>query len=92
MNIFQKIAAGVGGIGILALAIWLGTIIFLVLLIAAPFLYLFGRWKMGKLRKEFEKAHAEAQGRPQGRGGVIEGDYVIVEETRPLDENTRPRQ
>lgn len=89
MNIFQKIAAAAGGIGILALAIWLGTIIFLVLLIAAPFLYLFARWRMGKLRKEFDAAKAR-QG--QGPAGTIEAEYVVVEETRPLDEQTRPRQ
>ncbi len=89
MNIFQRIAAAVGGIGVLALAIWLGTIIFVILLIVAPIAALFLRWKMGKVRKEFEKAHGQAR---QGADGVIETDYVVVEEVTPLDETTKPRQ
>ena len=95
MNPFQKIAAAIGGIGVLAIAIWLGTIIFIVLLIAAPILYLFGRWKMGKMRKEFEAQNPElARKMREGqdlraKGGVIETDYVVVEE--PLDEKPPPR-
>jgi predicted Holliday junction resolvase-like endonuclease len=96
MNPFQKIAAAIGGIGVLALAIWLGTIIFILLLIAAPLLYLYGRWKMGKMRKEFEAQNPELaeqlrqrQGmRPKG-GDVIDGEYVVIEE--PLDEKRPPR-
>jgi len=95
MNPFQKIAAAIGGIGVLAIAIWLGTIIFIVLLIAAPILYLFGRWKMGRMRKEFEAQNPElARKMREGqdlraKGGVIETDYVVVEE--PLDEKPPPR-
>jgi len=91
MNPFQKIAAAVGGIGVLAIAIWLGTIIFVILLVCAPILYLYGRWKMGKMRKEFEAQHArmrEAQEmRPQG--GEIEAEYVVIDE--PLDDSRSPK-
>lgn len=89
MNIFQRIAAAVGGIGVLALAIWLGTIIFVILLIVAPIAAIYLRWKMGKVRKEFEKAQGNAR---RGPDGVIEADYVIVEEVTPLDETIKPRQ
>ncbi len=101
MNPFQKIAAAVGGIGVLAIAIWLGTIIFIALLVAAPLLYLYGRWKMDKMRKEFEAQNPELaeelrrrQGqrpgmRPQG-GTVIETEYVVVDE-EPLDEKRPPQ-
>lgn len=91
MNPLQKIAAGIGGIGVLAIAIWLGTIIFVMLLVLAPLLYLYGRWKMGRMKKEFEAQHARmraAQGhRPPG--GVIDGEYIVIEE--PLDETRPPR-
>ena len=91
MNQLQKFGAALGGIGILAIAIWLGTIIFVALLVLAPLLYLYGRWKMGKMKKEFEAQHArmrESQGhRPPG--GVIDGDYSVIEE--PLDDTRPPR-
>ena len=91
MNPFQKIAAGIGGIGLLAIAIWLGTIIFVALLVLAPILYLFGRWKMGKMQKEFEAHHARmrAGGASQGQGGTIDAEYVVVDE--PLDETRPPK-
>ncbi len=97
MNPFQKIAAAVGGIGVLAIAIWLGTIIFIALLVAAPLLYIYGRWKMGKMRKEFEAQNPELaeqlrqrQGRPPQGGTVIETEYVVVDE-EPLDEKRPPK-
>ncbi len=95
MNPLQKIAAAVGGIGILALAIWLGTIIFVALLVLAPVLYLYGRWKMGKMRKEFEAQNPELARQMRERqamrpgGDVIETDYVVVEE--PLDDKPPPK-
>jgi len=95
MNPFQKIAAAVGGIGILALAIWLGTIIFVALLVLAPVLYLYGRWKMGKMRKEFEARNPELarqmrEQRAAQRGGeVIDVEYVVIEE--PLDDKPPPK-
>lgn len=95
MNPFQKIAAGIGGIGILAVAIWLGTIIFVALLVLAPVLYLYGRWKMGKMRKEFEEKNPELARQLRERqamrpgGGVIEAEYVVVEE--PLDDTPPPK-
>ena len=95
MNPFQKIAATVGGIGILALAIWLGTIIFVALLVLAPVLYLYGRWKMGRMRKEFEATHPELARQMRERqaarpgGDVIETEYVVVEE--PLDDKPPPK-
>jgi|GEM_PF-2385033 len=95
MNPFQKIAATLGGIGVLALAIWLGTIIFIALLVAAPLLYLYGRWKMGKMRKEFEAKNPElarqmreAQGM-RDPGGAIDAEYTVIEE--PLDEPRQPK-
>lgn len=91
MNPFQKIAATIGGIGVLALAIWLGTIIFVTLLVLAPILYLYGRWKLGKVKKEFEAQHARMREHRDMRapGGTIDADYVVVEE--PLDEPRRPK-
>ena len=74
MNLFQKIIAWAGGLGVLALAIWLGTIIFVGLLIIVPIAVLIGRWRLGKMRKEFEKAHAQA--RAERDGQVIETEYV----------------
>jgi len=85
MNPFQKVAATVGGIGVLAIAIWLGTIIFIALLVLAPVLYLYGRWKLGRMKKEMEARNpelaqrmreAQARGRP---GGTIDAEYVGVE-------------
>lgn len=97
MNPFQKIAAAVGGIGVLAIAIWLGTIIFIALLVLAPILYLYGRWKMGKLRKEFEAQNPdlarqmrERQGARAG-GQTIDAEYVVVEVEEPLDDKRPPR-
>ena len=99
MNTFQKIGATLGGIGILAVAIWLGTIIFIALLVAAPLLYLYGRWKMGKMRKEFEAKHPELARQMRERqamrpgGGVIETDYVVVDRAsdEPLDDSRPSR-
>ena len=94
MNPFQKIAAAVGGIGVLALAIWLGTIIFIALLVLAPILYVFGRWKMSKMKKEFEAQNPGLARQMRERqtmrpGGTIDAEYVVVEE--PLDDSRPPR-
>jgi len=91
MNQLQKFGAALGGIGILAIAIWLGTIIFVALLVLAPVLYLIGRWKMGKMKKEFETQHArmrEAQ-EMRAKGGDIEAEYVVIDE--PLDDGRPPK-
>lgn len=91
MNPFQKIAAAVGGIGVLAIAIWLGTIIFVMLLVCAPLLYLYGRWKMGRMRKEFETQHARMREAHdmRAKGGDIEAEYVVIDE--PLDDSRPPK-
>lgn len=91
MNPFQKIAATVGGLGVLAIAIWLGTIIFIALLVLAPILYLYGRWKMGTMKKEFEAQHARMRDAHEMRakGGDIEAEYVVIDE--PLDDTRPPK-
>lgn len=81
MNKFQKIIAGIGGVGVLALALWIATFLFIILLIALPLLALFGRWRMNKLRKEFEAQRAR---RDAGSGPeVIDAEYVVIDETPP---------
>ncbi len=96
MNPLQKALAAIGGIGVLAIALWLGTIIFVALLVAAPFLYLYGRWKLGKMKKEFEARNPELarqlrEGQAMRPGGAIDADYVVVEVEEPLDETRRPK-
>lgn len=95
MSLFQKIIAAFAGVSILVLAIWIGSILFVALLIAAPLLMLYGQWRMKKMRKEFEK-HA-GRARDSMSGSVIDADYVVVEETvdpknRPVDSGPDSRQ
>lgn len=87
MNKLQKIIAGIGGLGVLALALWIGTILFVVLLVALPLLALYGRWRMGKMRKEFE-AHRARRGAASGPE-VIDADYVVIDETPPTTPTDR---
>lgn len=88
MTLLQKILAGIAGLGMLGLALTLGLAVLGVLLIIAPFAYLYLRWRGNKLKKAFEQEMArrgetwppEADRPRETR--VIEADYVIVEESR----------
>ena len=74
MSKLKKIGAGVGGVGILLLAIYLAAFLFVILLIVGVVAGIYLYFKGGKLRKEFERRQAEAN------SGTIDADYVVVEE------------
>lgn len=78
MTQVKKFFAGLGAVGALLLALYLAAFLFVALLIIGGIAAIYLKFKMGKVRKEFERRQAEAA--PE----TIEGDYVVVEE-RPLD-------
>jgi len=75
MSKLKKIGAGIGGVGILLLAIYLAAFLFVILLIVGAIAGVYLYFKGGKLRKEFERRQAEAN------PGTIDAEYVVVEET-----------
>ena len=74
MSKLKKIGAGVGGVGILLLAIYIAAFLFVILLIIGAVAGVYLYFKGDKLRKEFERRQAEAG------SGTIDADYVVVEE------------
>lgn len=85
MSKLKKIGAGIGGVGILLLALYLAAFLFVIFLvvggIAAAYMY----FKGGKIRKEFERRQAEAN------PGTIDAEYVVVDE-HSLDGKPSDRQ
>jgi len=83
MSKLKKIGAGIGGVGILLLAIYLAAFLFVILLVVGVIGAIYVYFKGGKLRKEFERRQAEAN------PGTIDADYVVVEEqainSKPTD-------
>ena len=74
MSKLKKIGAGVGGVGILLLAIYLAAFLFVIFLVVGGIAAIYLYFKGGKLRKEFERRQAEAN------PGTIDAEYVVVED------------
>jgi len=74
MSKLKKIGAGIGGVGILLLAIYLAAFLFVILLVVGGIAAAYLHFKGGKLRKEFERRQAEAD------PGTIDAEYVVVDE------------
>lgn len=74
MTQVKKILAGIGGVGVLLLALYLAAFLFVILLVVGGIAAIYLHFKGGKLRKEFERRQAEAN------SGTIEAEYVVVEE------------
>lgn len=85
METLKKIGAGIAGVGILVLALYLAAFVFVILLIVGGIAAIWLHFKGGKLRKEFEKRQAERHGE------TIEADYVVVEDPS-LDRKPSDRQ
>jgi len=86
MTKLKKIAAGIGGVGILLLAIYLAAFLFVILLIVGGIFAIYVYFKSAPLRKEMAKRQAEYEkSHPEGSrgGGTIDAEYVVVEETIP---------
>jgi len=84
MDKLRKIAAGVGGIGILLIALYLAAFLFVILLVVGGIAAIWLHFRGGKLRKEFEQRQAQHRERTGQGGKTIDADYVVVED-RPLD-------
>ena len=84
MDQVKKAFAFLGGLGALALALWLATFIFIFLVIIGGALALYWRFKLGRAIKTHEREQARRD------PGIIEGEYVVVEET--LDPERQPRR
>jgi len=94
MTKLKKIAAGVGGVGIFLVAIYLAAFLFVILLIVGLIFGVYVYFKSAPLRKEMAKRQAEYEkSHPgsSGPGGVIDADYVVVEETIPDEKRSDPR-
>jgi len=74
MEKVKKVFAGIAGVGILVLALYIAAFLFVVLLIVGGCAAIYLHFKGDKLRKEFERRQAEAN------PDTIEADYVVVEE------------
>lgn len=74
MSKLKKFGAGVGGVGILLLAIYLAAFLFVILLVVGAIAGIYLYFKGGKLRKEFERRQAEVN------PGTIDAEYVVVED------------
>ena len=74
MSKLNKFGAGVGGVGILLLAIYLAAFLFVILLVVGAIAGIYLYFKGGKLRKEFERRQAEVN------PGTIDAEYVVVED------------
>ena len=93
MNKLKKIGAGVAGVGVLLLALYLAAFLFVILLVVGAIFGIYVYFKSGPMRKEMAKAQAE-YGRPRqtAEGGrTIDGEYVVVED-RPVDVKPSDRQ
>lgn len=93
MSKLKKIAAGVGGVGVLLLAIYLAAFLFVILLIVGGIFAIYVYFKSGPMRKEMAKRQAEFAERHQSGAnpGTIDGEYVVVDE-HSLDGKTNDRQ
>ncbi len=83
MSKLKKIGAGVGGVGILLLSIYLAAFLFVILLVVGAVFAIYVYFKSAPLRKEMAKRQAEfAESR--ARGGqdeqTIDAEYVVIEE------------
>ncbi len=93
MTKLKKIAAGVGGIGILLLAIYLAAFLFVILLIVGGIFAIYVYFKSAPLRKEMAKQQAEfarSQAGSPGGNGTIDADYVVIDE-QVLDDKPRDK-
>lgn len=99
MSKLKKIGAGVGGVGILLLSIYLAAFLFVILLVVGGIFAIYVYFKSGPMRKEMAKRQAEFAERhgadpgrdPGHNSGTIDGEYVVVEE-QSLDAKPTDRQ
>ena len=74
MSKLKKFGAGIGGVGVLLLAIYLAAFLFVIFLVLAAVAAVYVYFKGGKLRKEFERRQAGVN------PGTIDAEYVVVED------------
>jgi ABC-type transport system involved in cytochrome bd biosynthesis fused ATPase/permease subunit len=93
MKKLKKIGAGVAGVGILLLALYLAAFLFVILLVVGAIFGVYVYFKSAPMRKEMAKRQAEYARTHQGTesGGTIEAEYVVVED-EPLDAKPSDRQ
>lgn len=87
MDKLKKIGAGIAGVGVLLLALYLAAFLFVILLVVGGIFGIYVYFKSGPMRREMAKAQEEygRERQAQQRGDApIDADYVILEE-RPLD-------
>lgn len=94
MDKLKKIGAGIAGVGILLLALYLAAFVFVILLVVGGIFGIYVYFKSAPMCKEMAKAQAEyARSRQSGEGGggTIDAEYVVVED-RPIDVKPSDRQ
>lgn len=84
MDKIKKIGAGVAGIGVLLLALYLAAFLFVILLVVGGIFGTYVYFKSAPLRKEMAKRQAEHPHSGPTGDGTIDAEYVVLDD-RPLD-------
>ncbi len=85
MDKIKKIGAGIAGVGVLLLAIYLAAFLFVILLVVGGIFGIYVYFKSAPLRKEMAKRQAEHARTGASGDGTIDAEYVVLED-RPLDD------
>jgi len=91
MDKIKKIGAGIAGIGILALALYLAAFVFVILLVVGSIFGIYVYFKSAPMRKEMAKRQSEYAKARQNDDGTIDAEYVVLDD-RPLDAKPSDRQ